>query len=105
MPSSDHARTEANVVGTCQEIDTPLTQSGFRSVRYSPLDLAKTIAGMSYSELLKVARELVDMNAAADADRDVGTKHGMAETLADWAESVVVGEACRQGGVTAAKAA
>jgi hypothetical protein len=71
----------------------------------SPLDLAKTIAGMSYSELLKVARELVDMNAAADADRDVGTKHGMAETLADWAESVVVGEACRQGGVTAAKAA
>jgi hypothetical protein len=26
MPSSDHARTDANLAGTCQEIDAPLTQ-------------------------------------------------------------------------------
>lgn len=25
MPSSDHARTDANVIGTCQKIDAPLT--------------------------------------------------------------------------------
>jgi hypothetical protein len=32
MPSSDHARTDANVVGTCQEIDTPQTHPGSRYV-------------------------------------------------------------------------
>lgn len=55
----------------------------------SPLDLAKTLAGMSYSDLLQVARELVDMNRDEDCKRDVGTNHGMADTLADWAEAVV----------------
>jgi hypothetical protein len=56
----------------------------------SALDLAKTITGMSYSGLLMVARELVDMNAPeAGAGRDVGTPHGVADTLADWAEAQV----------------
>jgi hypothetical protein len=53
------------------------------------LDLAKTIAGMSYSGLLDVARELVAMNTDTDCGRDVGTDHGMADTLADWAEAQV----------------
>jgi hypothetical protein len=55
----------------------------------SPLDLAKTIAGMSYSGLRAVASELVAMNVDADAGRDVGTDHGMADTLSDWAEAQV----------------
>lgn len=32
MTSQDHVRTYANVVGTCQEIDTPLTQPRSRDV-------------------------------------------------------------------------
>jgi hypothetical protein len=35
MTSPDHARTDANVAGTCQEIDAQLTQSGSPPVRYS----------------------------------------------------------------------
>jgi hypothetical protein len=38
MPSSDHARTDANVVGTRQEIDAPLTQRRSADVRYEIVD-------------------------------------------------------------------
>lgn len=56
----------------------------------SPLDLARMIAGMSYAGLLDVAREIVAMNEPdAGGDRDVKTKHGMADTLADWADAVI----------------
>ena len=73
----------------------------------SPLDLAKTLAGMSYSGLLDVARELVDMNLDEDAKRDVGTCHGMADTLADWAEAQVEAaeEEAKVAKMAAAKAA
>lgn len=73
----------------------------------SPLDLAKTLAGMSYSGLLDVARDLVDMNRDESAKRDVGTAHGMADTLADWAEAQVEEdeERAKVAKMTAAKAA
>lgn len=56
----------------------------------TPVELAKCIDGMSYQGLMRVARELVDMNKPENgACRDVGTPQGVAETLADWAEAVV----------------
>lgn len=56
----------------------------------TPTELAKTIAGMSYTGLMEVAHALVEMNKPeTGCARDVGTKHGMADTLADWAEAVV----------------
>jgi hypothetical protein len=45
MPSPDHARTYANVVGTCQEIDAGLTHAGFRSVRYELIDKDGNVYG------------------------------------------------------------
>ncbi|MFA6984616.1 MAG: hypothetical protein WC213_00220 [Arenimonas sp.] len=54
-----------------------------------PIDLARVIAGMSYGGLLEVARDLVDMNKDEDVKRDVGTEHGMADTLYDWAKAQV----------------
>lgn len=73
----------------------------------TPLDLAKTLTEMSYSGLLDVARELVDMNLDKDAARDVATAHGMADTLADWAESQVedAEEQAKVAKMAAAKAA
>lgn len=57
---------------------------------YSPIELARCLVGMSYSGLLNVAHELVEMNKPeTGVARDVATDHGMADTLADWAESVV----------------
>lgn len=59
----------------------------------TPIELAKCIDGMSYTGLLSAARDLVEMNAPGGAsDRDPATPHGMADTLADWAESVVAEE-------------
>lgn len=55
----------------------------------SPLELAKCLAGMSYADLIEVANELVEMNQDPEAARDVATRHGMADTLADWAESQI----------------
>jgi hypothetical protein len=74
----------------------------------TPVELAKTIAGMSYAGLMEVARELVDMNSTeADSGRDVGTCHGMADTLADWAEAQVeeAEEEARVAKLASAKAA
>lgn len=57
----------------------------------TPLELAQCIDGMSYQGLMRVARQLVDMNKPeGGVCRDVGTPQGMAETLADWAESEVL---------------
>jgi len=56
----------------------------------TPLELAKCIDGMSYAGLLGVARYLVEMNLPENGvGRDPATPHGMADTLADWAEAVV----------------
>lgn len=56
----------------------------------TPLELAKCVAGMSYTGLLDVARYLVEMNKPeTGVARDVSTPHGMADTLADWAEATV----------------
>lgn len=56
----------------------------------TPVELAKCIDGMSYQGLMRVARQLVEMNKPeGGVQRDVGTPQGMAETLADWAESEV----------------
>jgi hypothetical protein len=52
-----------------------------------PTDLANVIAGMSYAGLMKVAAELVKMNA--EGERDVKTPNGMAETLSDWADYMI----------------
>lgn len=52
-----------------------------------PIDLARIIINMSYGGLTKVAGTLVEMNE--NAERDVKTDRGMADTLFDWAESVV----------------
>jgi hypothetical protein len=52
-----------------------------------PKNLAETISQMSYGGLLDVARQLVSMNE--EGQRDVKTDHGMADTLADWAEFVI----------------
>jgi hypothetical protein len=55
-----------------------------------PIDLARIIVAMSYGGLTRVADSLVKMNAPdSGMDRDVKTVVGMAETLFDWAESVV----------------
>ena len=54
------------------------------------LELAKCLDGMSYSGLMDVARQLVDMNKPeTGCARDLGTDHGMADTLANWAEAQV----------------
>lgn len=72
----------------------------------TPTELAKTIAGMSYSGLMEVARALVDMNKPdAGAGRDVGTDHGMADTLADWAEATVEEAEAQERAAKAARAA
>lgn len=72
----------------------------------TPTELAKTIAGMSYAGLMEVARALVDMNKPdAGGDRDVGTEHGMADTLADWAGAVVEEAEEQERAAKAAKAA
>jgi hypothetical protein len=74
----------------------------------TPVELAKTITGMSYAGLMEVARELVEMNTPeADSGRDVGTPHGMADTLANWAEGVVeeAEEEARVAKLASAKAA
>ena len=56
----------------------------------TPAELAKTISCMSYVDLLDVARELYEMNAGENVGlRDMNTKYGMADTLADWAEATV----------------
>lgn len=71
----------------------------------TPLELAKCIDGMSYQGLMRVARQLVEMNKPeCGAERDVGTPQGMAETLADWAE-VEVQEAEERAAAAKAKAA
>lgn len=55
-----------------------------------PIDLARCLNGMSYTGLMAVVRELVDMNKPeGGVERDVKTYHGMAETLADWADAQV----------------
>jgi hypothetical protein len=57
-----------------------------------PKDLAKLIDDMSYHGLLEVAEELVAMNKPEGTDaplRDIATRHGMADTLSDWARAVV----------------
>jgi len=55
-----------------------------------PIEIAKCIAGMSYTGLLNVAQQLVDMNKPdTGCARDVASPHGMADTLADWAEAQV----------------
>jgi len=50
-----------------------------------PDDLASIITQMSYGGLCEVADALVQMNA--NAERDVKTIHGMADTLFDWAQA------------------
>lgn len=56
----------------------------------TPIELAKCIDGMSYSGLMDVARQLVDMNKPeTGCARDLTTDHGMADTLANWAEAQV----------------
>lgn len=50
-------------------------------------DLARTIAGMPFQDLMAVASALVQMNEDAEMDRNVKTPLGMAETLTDWAEA------------------
>lgn len=74
----------------------------------SPLELAKTIAGMSYADLRNVADELVQMNdPEAGGDRDINTRQGMADTLADWAQAQVeeAEEQARVAKLSAGKAA
>lgn len=72
----------------------------------TPTELAKTIAGMSYTGLMEVARELVDMNRPeAGVSRDVSTDHGMADTMARWAEAVVEEAEEQERAAKAAKAA
>jgi len=56
----------------------------------TPIELAKCIDGMSYTGLMDVARQLVDMNKPeTGCARDLATEHGMADTLACWAEAQV----------------
>lgn len=52
-----------------------------------PIDLAKIIINMSYGGLTKVAGQFVEMNT--NGERDLKTDRGMADTLFDWAESIV----------------
>jgi hypothetical protein len=64
----------------------------------TPTELAKTIVGMSYTGLMEVARQLVDMNKPeTGCARDVETEHGMADTLADWARQARSRIATEQG--------
>jgi hypothetical protein len=54
MSSQDHAASTVNTIGTCQEIDTPLTQPGSRTV------------------LEQTRRDLIVMREAYGADSPVG---------------------------------
>jgi hypothetical protein len=55
------------------------------AIMHDRSDLAATIAGLPFNELMAVSKEFVRM--VADADRDITTPVGMAEMLADWAEA------------------
>ncbi|MGM4906215.1 hypothetical protein AB8B21_05940 [Tardiphaga sp. 866_E4_N2_1] len=54
-------------------------------------DLATTLAGMPFAELMEVAKALVSMNEDKEFDRNVKTPLGMAETLTDWADAELTG--------------
>jgi hypothetical protein len=68
-------------------------------------DLAEVIASMTYSELMDVAAELHDMNAGENEGLRTKDKHGMAETLSDWAEAAMEEKAERDRAKAAEKAA
>jgi hypothetical protein len=57
---------------------------------YEPKALALVIVGMNYGTLLEVADQLRDMNAGENLGlRDMTKKHGLADTLFDWAEALI----------------
>lgn len=54
----------------------------------SQKDLAKVLTALTFGELMSISDTLVKMNED-DNGRDVSTAQGMAQTLHDWAFSVV----------------
>jgi len=53
-------------------------------------ELAETLSTMTYSDLLEVAKQIYEMNAGDNAGlRDMNSKYGVADTLADWAEATL----------------
>jgi hypothetical protein len=52
-------------------------------------ELAEVLVSMPFGELMSVAIALVEMNQDQEFNRKPETPLGMAQTLYDWAESVI----------------
>jgi hypothetical protein len=70
MPSSDHARTDANVVGTCQQIDKYLTQPGSRPVRYEIISRDGKVSFLTYETATKAAAVAARLWPGQEQDPD-----------------------------------